>query len=92
MLVVIGMEPNYIRNLSVAKSVEALTGLSVPEFHLPVIATGQELATIIGERQVFDSLYMSMESPQAVPMGVNVPQLERSVRSSRTPMQRLNLL
>jgi hypothetical protein len=73
LLVVIGMEPNNVRNLSVAKAVEALTGLCIPEFHLPVISTRQELAAVVRERKVLDSLYVSMERPQAVPVSVNVP-------------------
>ena len=47
LLVVVGMEPNYVRNLSVAKAAEALTGLCIPEFHLSVISTRQELAAVV---------------------------------------------
>jgi len=92
LLVVVRVEPNHIRNLSVAKAVETLSGLSIPEFHLPVISAGQELATVVRERKVFDSLYVSVECPQAVPMSVYVPQLESSVQSSGPSMQRLDLL
>ena len=83
LLVVVGMEPDHVRNLSVAKAVEALTGLSIPEFHLSVISTRQELAAIVRERKVFDGFYVSMECPHTVPMSVYIPQLKRSARSSR---------
>ena len=73
LLVVVGMEPNHVRNLSVAKAVEALTGLCIPEFHLSVISTRQELATVVRERKVFDGLYVSMECPQTVPVSVYIP-------------------
>lgn len=86
LLVVVRMESNHIRNLPVTKPVEALAGLSVPEFHLSVIATGQELVTVVRESEIFDGLYVSMESSQAVPVGVNVPQLDASARSFRTPV------
>lgn len=86
LFVVIGMEPDHVRNLSVAEAVEALAGLSIPEFHLSVITTGQELATVVRERKVFDGLYVSVEGPQAIPVSVDVPQLGRLVRSSRTSM------
>lgn len=47
LLVVVGMEPNNVRDLSIAKPVEALTGLSIPQFHLSVISTGQEIPAIV---------------------------------------------
>jgi len=90
LLIVIGVEPNHIRYLSVAKAVETLTGLGIPEFHLPVISAGQELAAVVRERKVFDGLYVSMKRPHAVPVSVNVPQLEGSVWRSRTPVSWLN--
>ena len=85
LLVVVRVEPNHVRYFSVAEAIEALAGFSIPEFHLSVITTGQEIATVVREREIFDGLYVSMESPQAVPVSVNVPQLEALVQSSRTP-------
>jgi len=92
LLVVVGMEPNNVRNLPVAKPVEALAGLSIPQFHLPVISTRQELAAIVRERNVLDSFYVSMECPHTVPMSVYVPQLKKSVRSSRKQFSALTYL
>ena len=92
LLIVVRVEPNHVRNFSVAEAVEALAGFSIPEFHLSVIATGQEFATVVREREILDGLYVSMESPQAVPMSVNVPQLEALVRSSRTTARWLDSL
>lgn len=80
LLVVVGMEPNHIRNLSVAKAAEALSGLCIPEFHLSVIPTRQKLAAVVRKRKVFDSFYVSMKGSQAVSVSVNVPQLKRSSR------------
>jgi hypothetical protein len=63
LLVVVRVKPNYVRDLSVAKAAEALTGLCIPEFHLPVISARQELAAIVGESKVLNGLHVSMESP-----------------------------
>ena len=63
LLVVVRVEPNHVRNFSVAKAVEALTGLSIPELHLSVITTGQEFATVVREREILNGLYVSMEGP-----------------------------
>ena len=90
LLVVIRMEPNHIRNLSVAKAVEALAGLGIPQFHLSVISTRQEIAAIVREREVFDGFYVSMKRPQTVPVSVYVPQLKRLVQSSKK-IQRLDV-
>ena len=92
LLVVVRVEPNHIRDFSVAEAVEALASFSVPEFHLSVITAGQEFPTVVRECEIFDGLYVSMESPQAVPMSVNVPQLEALARSPRITARWLDLL
>ena len=69
------MEADNVRNLAVTKPFDTLACLRVPQLDLPVIATGQEPSTIVGEGQVFDSFHMTMECPEAIAMRIDVPQL-----------------
>ena len=62
LLIFVGMEPNDVRDLSVAKPFEALTCLRVPQLHLTIITTGEEPATIVREANVLDGFDMAHES------------------------------
>lgn len=85
------METHNVGSLAVTEPLETLTRLGIPQFHLAIIPTGQKLPTIVGERDVFDSLNVAMESPEAISMRIHVPQLQaachfrtRGKRNSRT--------
>jgi len=69
-LVAVGVEPDHVQPLERLRHLVSIT----TQFHLSVVPTRQELATVVRERKVIDGLDVSVECPQAVPMSVNFQQ------------------
>lgn len=63
LLILVGVEFDDIGCLAVAKPLDALARLGIPKFHSSVIGTGQELTSVVGERDVLDGLDMTIERP-----------------------------
>lgn len=55
---------------------ESRTRLGIPELHLLVVTGREEPRSVVVERDVLDRLRMAHKRPEAVPLVVNVPELE----------------
>lgn len=75
LFIFIRMEPDDVRDLAIAKALDALSGLRVPELHLPIVSAGQEFATVVRESNVLDGLHVTMKGTETIAVGVDVPQL-----------------
>jgi hypothetical protein len=75
LFVLIRMELHHVGYLPVAELFDTLSGLRVPELHLPIIPTREELFTVIGEGDILDGFDVPMEGTQAVAVGVDIPEL-----------------
>ena len=47
LFVIVGVEADDVGSLAVTEPLETLAGLGVPKLHLAIIATGQELCTVV---------------------------------------------
>jgi hypothetical protein len=75
LLILVWMESDHMRYLAVAEPLKTLPSLGVPEFHLAIISTREELPTIVGKRHIFHILGVTMEGTQTVAVRINIPEL-----------------
>ena len=61
LFILVGMEPNNVRNFAIAEPFDALPRLRVPELDLTIIAAGQESPTIVRKSDVFYGFHVAVE-------------------------------
>lgn len=67
------MELNDVWDFPVAKALNALASFGIPEFHLSVITTREETATIVRKTNILHGFRMAHESPKAISGGIDIP-------------------
>jgi hypothetical protein len=84
LLVFIRTKLHNVGYLRITEALDVLSCLRVPQLHLPVVLTGQELLAFVGESDVLDGFNVPVEGAQAVAVGVDVPGLKTSYMSAIT--------
>lgn len=75
LLILVRVDLYTVWNLAVAKSLQALPRLGVPQLHLAIIPTRKKLTAVVVKAQVLDGFDVAMKCTQAILVCINVPQL-----------------
>jgi hypothetical protein len=67
------VEFDNIGHFAIGERLQAFTRLGIPDLDLPVIRCGDELGTLVVERDILDSLSVTDKCPQAVSLVINIP-------------------
>lgn len=47
LFIIVGVKTDNVGSLAVAEPLETLTSFGIPQFHLTIVTTGQELSTVV---------------------------------------------
>lgn len=75
LFVLVRMELDDVGYLAVAEPLQTLASFGIPELDLTIVATRQELGSVIVEAQVFDRFDVAMECAKTSTMCVHIPEL-----------------
>lgn len=71
-----GVEANYVRDLASGVTVDAFAGFGVPELHVTIVGSSEELCTVIVEGYISDCLGVTVIGAEELAVVVDIPYLQ----------------